>query len=50
MAKLTRKEYESQLRRLQTELCHLQTWVKLNGCNRKPMTDTLSKNAGLTMM
>ncbi len=31
MPKLSRKEYESQLRTLQTELCHLQSWVKHKG-------------------
>jgi polyphosphate kinase len=31
MSELTRKEYEKQLRRLQTELCHLQAWVKHKG-------------------
>lgn len=30
-AKLSRKEYESELSRLQAELCHLQTWVKAKG-------------------
>jgi polyphosphate kinase 2 len=29
--KLKRKQYEKELRRLQTELCHLQAWVKENG-------------------
>jgi polyphosphate kinase len=29
--KLKRKQYEKQLRKLQTELCHLQAWVKLKG-------------------
>src|SRR5215472_2548481 len=29
--KLKRKEYESELRRLQAELCHLQEWVKHKG-------------------
>jgi len=29
--KLKRKEYESELRRLQGELCHLQEWVKAKG-------------------
>jgi polyphosphate kinase 2 len=29
--KLTRKQYEKELRKLQTELCRLQEWVKLNG-------------------
>jgi len=29
--KLKRKQYEKELRRLQTELCHLQNWVKLKG-------------------
>jgi polyphosphate kinase len=29
--KLTGKEYEKELRRLQTELCHLQAWVKHKG-------------------
>ena len=29
--KLKRKQYEKELRRLQTELCHLQEWVKLKG-------------------
>jgi polyphosphate kinase 2 len=29
--KLTRKEYEKELRRLQAELCHLQEWVKAKG-------------------
>ena len=31
MSKLPRKEYEEELRKLQTELCHLQTWVKHKG-------------------
>jgi polyphosphate kinase len=31
MSALTRKEYEKKLRRLQTELCHLQAWVKQKG-------------------
>ena len=30
-AKLKRKEYEKELRRLQAELCHLQAWVKAKG-------------------
>jgi polyphosphate kinase 2 len=30
-AKLKRKEYEKELRRLQAELCHLQAWVKHKG-------------------
>ena len=30
-AKLPRKEYEKELRRLQAELCQLQEWVKLKG-------------------
>jgi polyphosphate kinase 2 len=30
-AKLKRKEYEKELRRLQVELCHLQAWVKETG-------------------
>jgi polyphosphate kinase 2 len=29
--KLSGKEYESELRRLQAELCHLQSWVKAKG-------------------
>jgi len=29
--KLTRKEYEDELKRLQAELCHLQEWVKQKG-------------------
>ena len=29
--KLKRKEYEKELRKLQVELCHLQTWVKEKG-------------------
>ncbi|MBX3732768.1 MAG: polyphosphate kinase 2 [Verrucomicrobiae bacterium] len=29
--KLTRKDYEKELRKLQTELCHLQDWVKQEG-------------------
>ena len=29
--KLKRKQYEKELRRLQTELCQLQDWVKHNG-------------------
>ena len=29
--KLPRKLYERELRRLQIELCHLQTWVKQEG-------------------
>jgi polyphosphate kinase len=29
--KLKRKQYEKELRRLQAELCHLQSWVKLKG-------------------
>jgi polyphosphate kinase len=29
--KLKRKRYEKELRKLQTELCHLQEWVKLKG-------------------
>ena len=31
MAKLDRKDYEKELRRLQAELCHLQAWVKAKG-------------------
>jgi polyphosphate kinase len=31
MSKVTRKKYESELQRLQTELCHLQSWVKHKG-------------------
>jgi polyphosphate kinase len=31
MSKLIRKEYERELRKLQTELCHLQSWVKHKG-------------------
>src|SRR5262245_1914867 len=30
-SKLKRKEYEKELRRLQTELCVLQEWVKVRG-------------------
>src|SRR3954468_16394489 len=30
-AKLDRKGYETELRRLQAELCHLQAWVKAKG-------------------
>jgi polyphosphate kinase 2 len=30
-SKLKRKEYEKELRKLQTELCHLQAWVKYKG-------------------
>src|SRR6266850_6492742 len=30
-AKLTRKEYEGELRKLQVELCKLQDWVKHEG-------------------
>jgi polyphosphate kinase len=30
-SKLTRKRYDKELRKLQTELCHLQEWVKLKG-------------------
>src|SRR5262249_30911607 len=30
-SKLSRKEYESELGRLQAELCHLQSWVKAKG-------------------
>ena len=30
-AKLTRKEYEKELRKLQVELCKLQEWVKHKG-------------------
>lgn len=30
--KIKRREYETELRRLQGELCALQTWVKANGC------------------
>ena len=30
-AKLTRKEYEGELRKLQVELCKLQEWVKHQG-------------------
>ncbi len=30
-AKLTRKEYEGELRKLQVELCKLQDWVKREG-------------------
>ena len=29
--KMTRKQYEKELRKLQTELCRLQEWVKLKG-------------------
>jgi polyphosphate kinase 2 (PPK2 family) len=29
--KLKRKDYEADLERLQTELCHLQDWVKKEG-------------------
>ena len=29
--KMKRKQYEKELRKLQTELCHLQEWVKLKG-------------------
>ena len=28
---MKRKQYEKELRKLQTELCHLQDWVKLKG-------------------
>src|SRR4051812_15803374 len=31
LATLDRKEYETELRRLQAELCHLQAWVKAKG-------------------
>ena len=31
-AKLTRKEYEEELRKLQIELCKLQAWVRHKGC------------------
>ena len=31
MSKMKRKVYEKELRKLQAELCHLQTWVKLKG-------------------
>jgi polyphosphate kinase len=31
MSKLPRKEYEENLRKLQIELCHLQTWIKHKG-------------------
>ena len=30
-AKLTRKEYEEELRKLQIELCKLQEWVRHKG-------------------
>jgi polyphosphate kinase 2 len=30
-SKMKRKHYEKELRKLQTELCHLQDWVKLRG-------------------
>ena len=30
-SKMTRKQYEKELRKLQTELCRLQEWVKLKG-------------------
>jgi polyphosphate kinase 2 len=30
-SKLSNKEYEKELRRLQAELCHLQAWVKIKG-------------------
>src|SRR3974390_516287 len=30
-SKMKRKKYEKQLHKLQTELCHLQEWVKLKG-------------------
>ena len=30
-SKLKRKQYEKELRKLQTELCRLQEWVKLKG-------------------
>ncbi len=30
-AKLGRKQYEKELRKLQVELCRLQQWVKQNG-------------------
>jgi polyphosphate kinase 2 len=30
-AKMKRKEYEKELLKLQVELCHLQTWIKLKG-------------------
>ena len=30
-SKMKRKQYEKELRKLQTELCHLQEWVKLKG-------------------
>ena len=29
--KMKSKQYEKELRKLQTELCHLQEWVKLKG-------------------
>src|SRR5512141_1688720 len=29
--KLNRKQYEKELRKLQTELCHLQEWVRIKG-------------------
>jgi polyphosphate kinase len=31
LTKMKRKEYERELRKLQAELCHLQTWVKATG-------------------
>ena len=31
MSKLSRKDYEEELKRLQAELCHLQAWVKHKG-------------------
>jgi polyphosphate kinase 2 (PPK2 family) len=30
-AKMKRKDYEQELRKLQVELCHLQDWVKAEG-------------------
>ncbi len=30
-SKMKRKKYEKELRKLQTELCHLQEWVQLKG-------------------
>jgi polyphosphate kinase len=30
-AKMKRKEYERELRKLQVELCHLQDWIKTAG-------------------
>ncbi len=30
-SKMKRKQYEKELRKLQTELCRLQEWVKLKG-------------------